>query len=141
MFDQAKFKFDGSDEQALERKRIKKLLFSQAQSSFSDNREVKMLYYKCVNNVLNNPVIENKEADKELIKCKLRFDSILNHMEETNKHVKIKIDRCIESKRNWSRKFDFSLAYEMNGIWECYNRFHRRYLYYYPRILKNKFNL
>jgi hypothetical protein len=141
MFENSQFLFDKSHQQALERLKIKKILFQKAKESYSDDRELRLVYYKCVNSVLNNPSYENSEADKEILRCKMKLDSIFHHIEDTNKHARIKVDRCITSKKSWTRRLKMSLTYEVDHIWECYNRYHRRYLYYYPGILKEKFNL
>ena len=141
MFDQASFSYADDFETAKEKRKIKKVLFNNAKNAFTNTSSFKLKYYQCVNTCLNNEDIEGKELDKAIIQCKFKLQQVEKYINDTNQHAKIKLQRCIHSKRAWARNFSKDLATEEKGVWDCLNRYHRRYLYYYPGIRDNQIYL
>ena len=139
MFDKKTFAFKDSWEEAKELKKVKKLLFNHSKSEFSDLSTFRLKYYKCVNTLLHNDLLEGKNLDKGIVQCKTKLKHVENYINEINQHAKIKVNRCINSKREWARKFNHDLRSEELGVWDCLNRYHRRYLYYYPGIRDTKY--
>jgi hypothetical protein len=141
MFDNAIYTATDDFDTAKEKRKIKKMLFNKAKTEFSDLDPFKYKYYECVNRCLHNENIEGKELDKAIVQCKFNLQQIEKYVSDTNQHAKIKINRCIKSKREWARKLNRDLATEEKGVWECLNRYHRRYLYYFPGIRDRKIYL
>lgn len=139
MFDSKKFIKNDSLDLAVEKRKIKKLLFNQAKNEFSDTNPFRLKYYTCVNECLHNSNLIGKVLDKCIVQCKFKLQKVEKYVEQTNQHAKVKVQRCIKAKRSWARQFDRDLATEEKGVWECLNRYHRRYLYYYPSIRDTQF--
>lgn len=93
-----------------------------------------MDYYRCVNTALKSESLSGAALDSQIVLCRTPLDDMLRHIEKVNEHALIKVKRCIRSKRNWADRTSGSRADIEEGEWECLNRYHRRYLYYYPRL-------
>jgi hypothetical protein len=141
MFDTEKYEFLDTYETAKQASKIKKILFDLAKSDFSDTKPFKLQYYACVNESLHNTELQGKNLDKSIIQCKVKFQNIEKYINDTNQHAEIKVKRCIKSKKQWARQFNRDIKTEEKGVWECLNRYHRRYLYYYPDIKNKQFSL
>jgi len=133
MFDEdPPFEAPDNHHTAKEKRKLKKILFKKARQEFSDLRGYKLKYYGCVHEALTNPLLEGKELDKQIVKCKVPLIEVANFIERTNNHARIKVKRCVKSKREKVRDQKGELSKEEMAEWECINRYHRRYLYYYP---------
>lgn len=139
MFDNSSFAFKETWEEAKERRKLKKILLNKTKAEFSDLSAFKLRYYKCVNNMLYNDLLDGRNLDKGIAQCKLKLQGVEIYVNEINKHAKIKVNRCINSRREWAKLFDHDLRDEELGIWDCLNQYHRRYLYYYPGIRDSKY--
>jgi hypothetical protein len=140
MFDNRQYVHTDSLDTAIQARKIKKILFNLSKQAFSDIKPFRLKYYQCINESLHNPELAGKNLDKSIVLCKSKLQKVQKYIEDTNQHAKIKVQRCIKSKRLWSRNFSKDLETEETGTWECLNRYHRRYLYYYPPIRDNQFN-
>lgn len=85
---------------AKERRIIKKILFNEAKTEFSNLNPYKMFYYKCVHSALSDSVLEGKELDKRILQCKIPLEEVQNYVDRTNQHARIKVKRCTKAKRD-----------------------------------------
>lgn len=138
MFDNNVFTLKDSWEEAKELRKLKKILLNKTRSEFSDLEQYRYDYYLCVNNILKDEQIKGKFLDHGIISCKIRMNSVKNLINELNKHAQIKVNRCINSKREMHRKLNFDMKSEEKALWTCMNNYHRRYLFYYPNEVKSK---
>ena len=134
MFDERQYECKDSLDTAREKHKMKKILFNLSKAEFSDMNPFRLKYYACVNEHLHNTQLAGKDLDKAIVHCKYKLERIERYINETNQHAKIKVKRCTQSKREWARQFGRDLIIEEKGAWECLNRYHRRYMYYYPGI-------
>ncbi|OMJ65810.1 hypothetical protein SteCoe_37587 [Stentor coeruleus] len=141
MFDDRVYIYQDNYDTAKEKRKIKKSLYNMAKLDFSNSNLYKLKYYQCVNEALHNPTIEGKNLDKTIVQCKLKLQKLERFISDTNQHAHIKVQRCVNSKREWARKLGRDLATEEEGVWDCLNRYHRRYLYYYPSFKESKFSI
>lgn len=93
-----------------------------------------MEYYRCVLRALENESLKGDLLDKGIVGCKVPLEDIQRHIEKTNEHAAIKVRRCTRSQRAWAVRMGGGRQAAEEGEWECMNRYHRRYLYYYPRL-------
>ena len=136
MFDNdPNFQPEASYHTAKDRRKLKKELLNLARAEFSDPYPLKMSYYNCLSNALKDSSIQGKDLVKQILACKIPLEKGLKFIEETNSHARIKVKRCTKSQRGWVRQWKGDLAAEEDAEWECMNRYHRRYLYYYPNQL------
>lgn len=120
---------------AKERRKLKKHLLNTAKQEFSDPYPLQMSYYQCLHTVLTNSDLQGKDLDKQILACKIPLDKGLKFIEQTNQHARIKVKRCTKSQRSWVRQWKGDMIQEEDAEWDCINRYHRRYLYYYPNQL------
>lgn len=111
-----------------EKRKIKKLLFLRTRDSFSDLFTFRRNYYCCVSSALANPGLEGTALDRAIVQCKLPLLSAERQIAQTNTHARIKVKRCIQSKRARVRQWGGDLSAEEDSEWSCLNRYHRRYL-------------
>mmetsp|Transcript_30541 Transcript_30541/g.30209 ORF Transcript_30541/g.30209 Transcript_30541/m.30209 type:complete len:102 (+) Transcript_30541:21-326(+) len=101
MFDQDPPFVVGNDYHTAKEKRIiKKMLFNEAKANFSNLSTFRMSYYQCVHSALADQGLQGKELDKRILQCKIPVEEVKNYIDRTNQHARIKVKRCIKSKRD-----------------------------------------
>ena len=125
--------------EAKNNRKLKKELFAIAREQYSDPVKfqvwvTQMDYYRCVNSALKSDSLSGPSLDQQILVCKTPLTDMLRHIEKTNEHAHIKVKRCVRSKRSWAERNHSSQADIEASEWDCLNRYHRRYLYYYPRL-------
>ena len=100
MFDSRKYEYQETYDTAKEKRKIKKLLFNLSKEEFSNLDPFRMKYYSCVNECLHNNQLQGKNLDRAIVQCKLRLQKVEKYVNDINQHAKIKVQRCIASKRS-----------------------------------------